>query len=97
MWFNDAANFQSAVADAFRARDSAFRWMIGEGLRSPWPKVFAALGSSLDPADMPRIKEMAGSEKLSVGKEVLALDVIWRKAVVSQVGDAIDVKIQGWK
>ena len=48
-WFNDANHFQSATAKAFEERDAVLRWMVeGARLKAPWPKVLAALGTTLE-------------------------------------------------
>ena len=93
-WFNVAANFQTATSDAFAARDAAFRWMLDGGLRAPCPRAFAALGGTVDAASL---KPLAEREKLTVGTNVLALDVTWKGGVVTRMGNGtVDVKIHGW-
>ena len=45
-WFNEAAHFQAAVADAFQARDAVLHWMVeAEELKAPWPQGAARLGT----------------------------------------------------
>ena len=73
VWFNEAEQFQKATAKAFGARDGVLRWMVAvQRLAAPWPRVYAALGTSLDAALEPTIKELAQQEKLSVGSKVIA-------------------------
>ena len=57
----------------------------------------AARGIEADVAQL--VGPLASSDLLEVGTRVLAMDKygLWKPAVVSHIGDTIDVKIQGWE
>ena len=98
-WFNDAANFQSATASAFAARDAVLGWMLGQDLRPPWPRAFAALATAIDPSLAPRVRELAARDALAVGTRVLAQKegYAFAQGVVTRVdGEKVDAKVSGF-
>ena len=101
--FVQAAQLPAAEGAAVPAQQEAWRLrvvatLVRKGLPAAWlpTALEAARGVAREAAR--EAGKLAAADALVVGKRVLAFDVIWQQAVVARVeGDAVDVKIQGWK
>ncbi|KOO53911.1 ankyrin repeat and sam domain-containing protein 6, partial [Chrysochromulina tobinii] len=87
----------AAVPDKEAWRLRVLATLVRKGLPAAWlpTALEAAKGVAREAAH--EAGKLAAADALVVGKRVLALDVIWKQAVVARVeGDAVDVKVQGW-
>ena len=100
--FVKAAQLPVAEAAAVPAQEvwrlRVFATLVRQGMPGAWlpTALEAARGVAREAAR--EVGKLAAADALVVGKRVLALDVIWKPAVIARVeGDVVDVKIQGWK
>jgi ankyrin repeat protein len=100
--FVKAAQLPAAEAAAVPAKEAwrlrVLATLVRKGLPAAWlpTALEAAKGVAREVAR--EAGKLAAADALVVGKRVLAFDKIWQQAVVAGVeGDAVDVKIGGWK